>query len=66
MKLKIKTDEKGVCKCFKIDDKDYGVGIHAVDIHIEAGRLPKVVITGDSNEFILDSENNKLYLKKEK
>lgn len=63
MKLEIKTDKHGVCEYFKIDGKKFGTNIYAVDIHIGDGK-PQVIIHAKSDEFILDSENTKLYLEK--
>lgn len=62
MKVEIKTDDKGFCEYFKIDGKEYGNGIYELNIKIKPFELPEVLIKAKSNEFILDSENNKLYL----
>lgn len=62
MKVEIKTDDKGFCEYFKIDDKEYGNDIYELNIKITPGELPEILIRAKSNEFILDSENNKLYL----
>lgn len=37
MKVEIKTNEKGYCDVFKINDVELGQGVSAVDIHIECG-----------------------------
>ena len=62
MKVEIKTDDKGFCEYFKIDGKEYGNGIYELDIKIKPFELPEILIKAKSNEFILDSENNKLFL----
>ena len=62
MKVEIKTNDKGICEYFKIDGKKYGSGIYELNIKINPYELPEILIKAKSNEFILDSENNKLYL----
>ena len=62
MKVEIKTDDKGFCEYFKIDGKEYGNGIYELNIKIKPFELPEILIKAKSNEFILDSESNKLYL----
>jgi hypothetical protein len=62
MKVEIKTDDKGLCEYFKIDGKEYGNGIYELNIKIKPFELPEILIKAKSNEFILDSENNKLYI----
>ena len=62
MKVEIKTNDKGICEYFKIDGKEYGNGIYELDIKIKPYELPEILIKAKTNEFILDSENNKLYL----
>lgn len=64
MKVEIKTDDKGFCKYFKIDGKEYGNGIYELNIKIKPFELPEILIKAKSNEFILDSEETKLYLDK--
>ena len=64
MKVEIKTDDKGFCKYFKIDGKEYGNGIYELNIKIKHFELPEILIKAKSNEFILDSEDNKLFLEK--
>lgn len=64
MKVEIKTDEKGFCEYFKIDGKEYGNGIYELNIKIKPFELPEILIKAKSNEFILDSKNNKLFLEK--
>lgn len=64
MKVEIKTNKNGICEYFKINGKEYGTGIYSVDIHIEGGEKPTIILTSKCDEFILDSENNKLYLEK--
>lgn len=66
MKIEIKTNEKGICEYFKIDSKEYGKDIYSLDIHIEPCKEPEITIKAKSNEFILDSENTKLYLENKK
>jgi hypothetical protein len=63
MKVEIKNNN-GVCEYFKIDGKKFGTGIYSLDIHIEGGQLPQIIINAKSDEFIMNSENAKLYLKK--
>ena len=62
MKVEIKTNDKGYCDYFKIDGKEYGTGIYELNIKIEAGEKPEIIIKAKSNGFILDSEDAKLYL----
>ena len=62
MKNELKTNDKGFCEYFKIDGKEYGNGIYELNIKIKPFELPEILIKAKSNEFILDSENNKLYL----
>lgn len=62
MKVEIKTNDKGYCDYFKIDGKEYGTGIYELNIKIEAGERPEIIIKAKSDEFILDSEDAKLYL----
>ncbi len=64
MKLEIKTDKDGVCEYFKLDGKKFGQGIMGYEIHHNAGEKPVVILKVSADEFILDSENNKLYLDK--
>lgn len=67
MKVEIKTNEYGKCEYFIINGQEYGKDIYSIDIHIEPEKLPKFIINAKSDEFILDSEDTKLYLdKKEK
>lgn len=66
MKVEIKTDDKGFCEYFKIDGKEYGNGIYELNIKIKPFELPEILIKAKSNKFILDSENNKLYLETNK
>lgn len=62
MKVEIKTNSEGYCEYFKIDDKEYGQGIYELNIKIEAGKKPEIIIKAKSDKFILNSENAKLYL----
>ena len=62
MKVEIKTNEKGVCEYFKIDGKEYGKNIYELNIKVSPCESPEIIIKAKSNEFILDSENTKLYL----
>lgn len=64
MKVEIKTNSKGYCDYFKIDGKEYGQGIYELNIKIVAGERPEILLKAKSDEFILDSENSKLYLEK--
>lgn len=64
MKVEIKTNEKGICEYFKIDGKEYGTGIYELNIKISAYEKPEIIIKARSDEFILDSEDTKLYLEK--
>ena len=66
MKVEIKTNDKGFCEYFKIDGKEYGNGIYELNIKIKPFELPEILIKAKSNEFILDSENNKLCLETNK
>lgn len=62
MKVEIKTNSKGYCEYFKIDDKEYGQGIYELNIKIGACKKPEIIIKAISDEFILDSQDAKLYL----
>lgn len=62
MKVEIKTNLKGYCEYFKIDGKEYGQGIYELRIKIEGGKKPEIIIKAKSDEFILDSQDTKLYL----
>lgn len=62
MKVEIKTNKKGVCEYFKINGKKYGTNIYELNIQITALEKPKIIIKAYTDEFILDSENAKLYL----
>lgn len=64
MKVEIKTNSTGYCEYFKIDGKKYGQGIYELNIKIVAGEKPQIVLKATSDEFILDSEDSKLYLEK--
>ena len=64
MKVEIKTNEKGYCDYFKINDKEYGTNIYELNIKINAESKPEIVIKAKSDEFILDCDNAKLYLEK--
>lgn len=64
MKVEIKTNAKGYCDYFKIDGKEYGTGIYELNIKIEAGKRPEIIIKAKSDEYIIDSEDAKLYLEK--
>lgn len=64
MKVEIKTNEKGYCDFLKIDEKEYGQGIYEVNIKIQAGKPTEILFKAKSDEFILDSENNKLFIEK--
>lgn len=64
MKFEIKTNSTGYCEYFKIDGKKYGQGIYELNIKIVAGQKPEIVLKAKSDEFILDSEDSKLYLEK--
>ena len=65
MKVEIKTKPNGTCEYFKIDNVKYGKNITGVDIKLRGGELPELIIyTRSCEEFILDSEDNKLFLGK--
>lgn len=64
MKVEIKTNKKGICEYFKINGQKYGTGIYELNIKIEAGEKPEIIIKARTDEFILDSEDTKLYLEK--
>lgn len=64
MKVEIKTNKKGYCDYFKINGKEYGTGIYELNIKISAYKEPEIIIKAKTDEFILDSENTKLYLDK--
>lgn len=62
MKVEIKTNSKGVCEYFKIDGKEFGTGIYSLDIHIDGCSKPEIFIKCSSDEFIMSSDNTKLYI----
>lgn len=62
MKLEIKTNKNGVCEYFKIDGKKYGKGITGYQVFHNAGEKPIVIMQVQVDEFILDSEDNMLFL----
>ena len=62
MKVEIKTNSKGVCEYFKIDGKEFGTGIYSLDIHIDGYSKPEIFIKCSSDEFIMSSDNTKLYI----
>lgn len=64
MKVEIKTNERGYCDYFKINGQKYGTGIYELNIKISTDGKPEVIIKAKSDEFILDSEDTKLYLEK--
>lgn len=66
MKVEIKTNKQGYCDYFKIDGKKYGTGIYELNIKINTLGKPEIIIKAKSDEFILDSEDVKLYLEKYK
>ena len=62
MKLEIKVKKNGDCEYFKIDGKKYGKGIIGYQVFHNAGEKPLVIISARVDEFILDSEDNMLFL----
>lgn len=62
MKVEIKTNDKGICEYFKIDGKNYGLDIYSLDIHIDGYGKPDIFIRCKSDEFIMTSDNTKLYI----
>ena len=64
MKVEIKTNDKGYCDYFKINGQEYGTGIYELNIKISSCEKPEIIIKAKSDEFILDSEDTKLYLEK--
>lgn len=65
MKLDIKTDKKGICEYFKINNQKVGEGIFSVDIHIEGGKKPTFKLEGKldglelhSDDIILNDSND--------
>lgn len=66
MKLEIKTTKQGFCEYFKIDGKKFGNGITSCGIFINTQGKPTALIEARLDEFILDSEDCKLYLDKVK
>ena len=61
MKLEIKIGKYGNCEYFKIDGKKIEKIIGYQVFH-NAREKPLVIIQARVDEFILDSENNRLYL----
>lgn len=64
MKLEIKTTKSGYCEYFKINGRKFGQGITACSIFINTEGKPTALIEAKLDEFILDSEDCKLYLDK--
>lgn len=64
MKVEIKTNEKGICEYFKINGAEFGTNIYELNIKISSEGKPEIIIKAKSDEFILDSEDAKLYLEK--
>lgn len=64
MKVEIKVNDKGLCDYFKIDGKKYGKGIYELNIKIKPFEKPELLIMSKCDEFILDSEDNKLFIEK--
>lgn len=64
MKVEIKTNDKGFCEYFIINGQKYGYGIYELNIKIVPSEKPQIIIKATSDEFILDSEDTKLYLEK--
>lgn len=64
MKVEIKVNDKGFCDYFKIDGKKYGKGIYELSIKIKPYEKPELLIKSKCDEFILDSEDNKLFIEK--
>lgn len=62
MKLEIKTKENGDCEYFKINGRKFGKGIVGYEVYHDAGQKPLIILQVHADEFILDSENCKLYL----
>lgn len=62
MKLEIKVNENGWCEYFKINGKKYEKGITGYQVHHKAGNKPLVILECMVDDFILDSEDNRLYL----
>lgn len=62
MKVEIKINEKGICEYFRIDGKEYGTGVYALDIHVEPRIKPVIFIKCRSDEFIMSSDDTKLYI----
>ena len=65
MKLEVKTDKKGICEYFKINNRNFGEGIYSVDIHIEGGKMPTFKLEGKldglelhSDDIILNDSND--------
>lgn len=57
MKLDIKTDKKGICEYFKINNQKVGEGIFSVDIHIEGGKKPTFKLEGKLDGLELHSDD---------
>jgi hypothetical protein len=62
MKVEIKIESNGACEYFKINGRKFGKGITGYQIFHEAGEKPLIIIKARVEEFILDSEDNALYL----
>lgn len=57
MKLEVKTDKKGKCEYFKINNQKFGEGIYSVNIHIEGGKMPTFKLEGKLDELELHSDD---------
>lgn len=62
MKLEIKVNKNGICEYFKINDRKFGKGITGYQVYHQALKKPIVILECKVDEFILDSEDNSLYL----
>ena len=64
MKVEIKTNNQGRCEYFKLDGKEYGQGIYELNIKIKPLEIPEIIIKAKSENFIIASDESKLYLEK--
>ena len=56
-KLKLKTNEKGYCEELYLNGEKIGNGIIKLELVIETSKLPKLILTMNSNDIELGCEN---------
>lgn len=56
-KLKLKTNEKGYCDELFLNGERIGDGITKLELIIEAGKKPNLILTMSSNDVELECED---------